>query len=162
MRTLLICAFSLFLAACGKASTTSYATPEQAFEDYVAALNNGDAAKAADYYDTADGFHWIERGHVQYETGEEAASSLRALQSSGGQSEMTLDTMRVSNLTNDSALLSTHFDFVVRSKDGDTQFSFDGWMTVGMVRREEGWKIAGGQTGPGKTCLLYTSPSPRD
>ena len=64
---------------------------------------------------------------------------------------MTLDTMRVSNLTNDSALLSTHFDFVMRSKDGDTQFSFDGWMTVGMVRREEGWKIAGGQTGPGRT-----------
>ena len=78
MRTLLICAFSLFLAACGKASTTSYATPEQAFEDYVAALNNGDAAKAADYYDTADGFHWIERGHVQYETGEEAASSIKS------------------------------------------------------------------------------------
>ncbi|MDB2437506.1 nuclear transport factor 2 family protein [Hellea sp.] len=151
MRVLLLGLTGLYLASCGQASTPRAMSAQEAFETYVAALNAGDIATAAAYYDRADGFHWIERGHVQYETGEDAANSLLALQANGGTSEMTLDTLRVSKLTNDSALISTHFDFEMRSDNGTPQFSFDGWMTVGMVRRSEGWKIAGGQTGPGKT-----------
>jgi len=64
---------------------------------------------------------------------------------------MTLDTIRVAELTETSALLSAHFDFAMMSDDGTPQFSFDGWMTVGMVKRGDNWKIAGGQTGPGSS-----------
>ena len=35
------------------------------------------------------------------------------------------------------------------SNDNEEIFSFDGWMTLGMVKRDKGWLIAGGQTGPG-------------
>ncbi len=149
MRFIIVGIIVIILASCGPSKPTSDISAQSAFETYVAALNQGDVVKAASYYDTADGFHWIERGHVQYETGAEAGKALMALQSGGGQSEMTLDNIRVAELTQNSALISSHFDFVMTSESGELQFAFDGWMTVGMVKREDGWKIAGGQTGPG-------------
>jgi hypothetical protein len=112
-------------------------------------LNAGDTDKAAAMYDTTDGFHWIERGIIQYENGADAAASLRALSETGGRSNMTIDSVRVAELGDTSALVSAHFDFVMFSEENEEAFSFDGWMTVGMIKREEGWRIAGGQTGPG-------------
>lgn len=120
-----------------------------AFEAYVGALNKGDIAVAAAMYDAEEGFHWIERGQVQYESGEEAAASLKSLVANGSAIEMTLGTVRVAELTAGSALVSAQFSFAMSAENGDPQFSFDGWMTVGMVKRTDGWRIAGGQSGPG-------------
>ena len=139
---------ALILVSCSQTPLKPHVSAATAFEAYVAALNDGDIAKASSFYDTADGFHWIERGRVQYETGLEAANALKSLQSGSGKSKMTIDTLRVAELSDNAALLSTHFDFARLSETGVTEFSFGGWMTVGMVRRADGWKIAGGQTGP--------------
>jgi len=136
-------------SASSSAPASSGPTAQAALEAYVAALNDGDIAIAGNYYDRADGFHWVERGQIFYESGADAASALQAVGTTGV-SKMTLDSIRVSEMTADSALISTHFDFVMSSETGERQFAFDGWMTVGMVRRDDGWKIAGGQTGPGR------------
>jgi len=141
---------TVLLIACTQQPTKPDVSAQSAFESYVEALNAGETDTAANYYDTADGFHWIERGGIQYENGSDAANSLRDLQSTAS-SKMTLDNIRVAELSATSALISTHFDFTMLSAANEPQFSFDGWMTVGMVYREGGWKIAGGQTGPGNS-----------
>lgn len=151
MRTTFICLTALFLTSCGNNVSLSSTTSQEAFESYVTALNAGDTDKAASYYDTSEGFHWVERGHIQYDSGSEAADALKGFQSNGDRSEMTLDNMRVAELSKDSTLISTHFDFTMYNDTDEALFSFDGWMTVGMVKRGTDWKIAGGQTGPGKS-----------
>ncbi len=149
MRLAALIGFALLISACSAEPNDTRNEARSAFEAYIEALNSGDTAAAASMYDTEDGFHWIERGGVQYETGEDAAASLRSLSANGGKPQMTVDSIRVAGLANDAALVSAHFNFVMLSDEGESQFSFDGWMTVGMVRRAEGWRIAGGQTGPG-------------
>lgn len=138
------------LAACSPANGDAEISAEAAFADYVAALNNGDIEVAASIYDDADGFHWIERGAVQYASGAEAAKSLKASLQSGGKVRMRTDNVHVAEMGTDSALLSAHFEYTMLDEADIALFSFDGWMTVGMVKREDGWKIVGGQTGSGK------------
>lgn len=151
MRKIILVPISLILAACSEAKTNTLVESQVAFETYIEALNEGDVEKAAQIYDLSPGFHWIERGGIQYDTGAAAADSLKSLSQNGGSSKMTLDNLRVVKLAENAALISTHFDFVMLSDVGEEQFSFDGWMTVGMAKRDSGWKIAGGQTGPGKS-----------
>lgn len=142
---------SLLLVACSETRTNTAAEAQAAFEAYVDALNKGNIDTAAQIYDLSPGFHWIERGGIQYDTGAAAAASLKSLSENGGSSKMTLDNLKVVKLAEDAALVSSHFNFVMFSKTGEEQFSFDGWMTVGMAKRNSGWKIAGGQTGPGES-----------
>lgn len=150
MQKIILVLFSLILAACGGAKIDTATEAQAAFEAYVQAINEGDTKTAAQVYDVVLGFHWIENGGLQYESATEAAASLRALSESGSASQMTINNLKVVKLADDAALLSSHFDFVMLSETGEEQFSFDGWMTVGMAKRESGWKISGGQTGPGK------------
>lgn len=139
----------ILIAACGSPSINTEEEAETAFKAYVEALNSDDVSVAAGMYDLEDGFHWIERGGVQYDSGADAAASLQGLAQAGGKSQMTVDSIHVAEMADGAALVSAHFDFVMLSSEGEQQFAFDGWMTVGMVKRAEGWRIAGGQTGPG-------------
>lgn len=63
---------------------------------------------------------------------------------------MTTDNMQLAVLGDGRALISAHFEMALLDKAEAEQFPFDGWVTVGMVKRDDGWKIAGGQTGPGE------------
>ena len=149
MRFIIVTGLACIIAACNSEPVDTRAQAHRAFETYIEALNRGDTETAASMYDNNEGFHWIERGGVQYESGAEAADSLRALSANGGRSNMSVDNIRVAVLADGAALVSGHFDFTMLSSDGEPQFSFDGWMTVGMVKRAGAWRIAGGQTGPG-------------
>jgi hypothetical protein len=143
------------LSACDMRDTRSIDTATEAqfaFEAYVAAINKGDTTKAAQLYDHAEGFHWIERGGVQYASGSQAAQSLKDNFPSGSRVSMEVTDLHSTELGPDAALLSAHFIFTALNEDSTPQYSFDGWMTVGMIRREDGWRIAGGQTGPGKSA----------
>ncbi|WP_162789542.1 nuclear transport factor 2 family protein [Altererythrobacter sp. ZODW24] len=153
MRAFAILMASLALSACSVQKLDSADEAKAAFESYISALNNGDTEAAAAVYDSGPGFHWIERGGVQYASGAAAANSLRELAKSSGESTMTIEDVQVASMSADSALVSAHFEYVMEGAAGEQGFSFDGWMTVGMVKREDGWKIAGGQTGPGKSSV---------
>lgn len=146
----------LVLSACGIGAPGSQLSRDQvnaeargAFDDYVADLNRGDYAKASLIYDLAPDFHWIERGGIQYESGAEAAVSLLSLGGQGSTPRMTTDEMRITYLSPTSTLISTHFYFQMVDEDGNVQFGFDGWMSVAMVKKENGWVFAAGQVGPG-------------
>jgi len=139
-----------FSSACTSQINNPAQEAEAAFADYVEAINDGETEAIASMYDANPGFHWVEQGTVQYTSGDEAAASFDALTASGMTAQMTTDTMQIAVLSDTSALISTHFDFALSDASGEEQFAFDGWMTVGMVKRENGWKIAGGQTGPGR------------
>lgn len=152
MRIILLIMVCFGLAACSTPKVDSAAAAKSAFESYVAAINDGDIARAASFYDDGPGFHWIERGGVQYTKGAEAAASLKQLAAGGGKSSMTIDHVQVAPMSATAALVSAHFDFAMLDASGSKEFGFDGWMTVGMVERNGGWKIAGGQTGPGKAA----------
>lgn len=149
MKSIALIFSCVVLTACNPAQSDNKAEARAAFEAYAEALNTGDIEVAAAMYDTEAGFHWVERGDIQYATGAEAAASLRGLSGGDGQPHMTLDRIQVADLGEEAALVSAHFDFAMLSTDGAEQFSFDGWMTVGMVKRADGWRIAGGQVGPG-------------
>jgi len=145
----------LILGACDQAAVPesgNAAEAERAFETYVAAINDGDTEKATQFYDRADGFHWVERGNVQYASGDEAAASLIENSSAAHRVTMKIDDLHSAPLGPGAALLSAHFTYSARGSHGSLIYSFDGWMTVGMVKRAEGWRIAGGQTGPGKSA----------
>ncbi len=139
------------MSACEPERSVADSTAEAkaAFQAYVDAINTGDIESASAMYDNEDGFHWVERGGVQYARGEDAAESLRTLTSSGGVPRMSIDDIHAAHLDKGAALVSAHFDFSMLSDAGEVQFSFDGWMTVGMVMRSGVWRIAGGQVGPG-------------
>jgi ketosteroid isomerase-like protein len=138
------------MSACGQeGSVETGLEARAAMEAYVQALNEGDIETAAGMYDTGPGFHWIERGGVQYESGSQAAASLRQLSQDGGSTRMIMEQIQVAELGEGAALVSGYFTITRYSDDGSAQFSFDGWMTVGMTKRADGWRIAGGQTGPG-------------
>lgn len=149
MKSFMLSGFLLLTTACGGQSINTEQEAAAAFEAYVEALNSDNVSVAASMYDREDGFHWIERGRVQYESGADAAASLQSLTQAGGTSQMTVDSIHVAEMAEGAALVSAHFDFVMLSSEGQQQFAFDGWMTVGMVKRAEGWRIVGGQTGPG-------------
>jgi len=152
MRLMAILMAALTLVSCSQKNSDTAAEAKAAFGTYVKALNDGDINLAVAMYDDEIGFHWIERGEVQYDKGADAAASLKALSQSGGKAMMTADNVRVAAMENGSALVSAHFDYAMLDEEGEQQFAFDGWMTVGMVKRADGWKIAGGQTGPGKAA----------
>ena len=146
-------AVALILTACSKQTPVeddAAQGAQQAFEDYIASINAGDTDKAAQIYDRAEGFRWVERGDVQYASGNEAAASLKESFPAGSRVAMEIDEMHSAEMGPDAALLSAHYTFSAFNQDGTPQYSFDGWMTVGMVKRAEGWRIAGGQTGPGE------------
>ncbi len=150
MTRLAIAISALILASCTAQGSDPAREAEAAFDQYVAAINDGDTDAISSMYDTNPGFHWVERGGVQYTSGKEATASFEELVASGATPEMTTDNMQIAVLGEGSALLSTHFDLAMLDAAGVEQFAFDGWMTVGMVKRGDGWKIAGGQTGPGE------------
>ncbi|MEP2736038.1 MAG: nuclear transport factor 2 family protein [Erythrobacter sp.] len=150
MRTKIAILCALALAACEQETAAPSEEAKAAFASYVAALNEGDIRAVAKMYDDNSGFYWIERGSVQYTSGGEASASLKDLYDDGNSTLIATDNIQVAELGTDSALVSAHFDFTLLNNSGKSQFSFDGWMTVGMVRRDDGWKIAGGQTGPGE------------
>ncbi len=150
MTRLAIAVSAVMLASCAAQDSDPAQEAEAAFDQYVVAINEGDIDAIASIYDTNPGFHWVERGGVQYTSGKEAAASFEELLTSGSTPRMTVDDMQIAVLGEDSALVSTHFDLAMLDAAGAEQFAFDGWITVGMVKREEGWKIAGGQTGPGE------------
>lgn len=147
MKRLQMIVVAVLVASCSAPVDNTAQDARLAFEAYVEALNAANFDSAAQMYDNSEGFHWIERGGVQYESGSDAANSLRALSDSGGKPQMRLDAVRVAKLADGAALVSAQFDFQMLAETGDEMFAFDGWMTVGMVRREKGWRIAGGQTG---------------
>lgn len=116
---------------------------------YGEAISVGDIDLAVSYYDRDSDFHWIERGGVQYESADAAADSLKALIVPGAAAKLTFDNIIVTDLSGNVAFVSAHFDYQMSYTGDQPGFSFDGWMSVGMVKRSGGWRIAAGQVGPG-------------
>ena len=115
---------------------------------YAAAINEGDVDKAGEIYDRDADFHWIDRGVIQYQDGEAAAESLRGLIAPGATATMTFGEIRTADLAPGAVLVSARYNYEMSYAGDDEGFSFGGWMTLAMVKRENGWRIAGGQAGP--------------
>ena len=148
---------TLIVISCSVSDRPATQTPDQvvkdaqtAFDDYIESLNQGDYNSASKIYDIDPGFHWIERGGIQYTSGAEAAASLQSFESSGGRANMTTDQMVTTYLSPTSVFISTHFDFAMLGPDDGVQFAFDGWMSVAMVKKQNRWVFAAGQVGPGR------------
>ena len=153
VRPILTLALAMSVGACQIAT----AQPDQgiearaAFEAFVEDINSGRIESAANFYDRSPGFHWVERGAVQYASGEEAAASLISNSSPGSDARMVLHEVRVAPMGEDAAIVSAHYTYSGGGSAEGQGYSFSGWMTVGMVRREDGWRLAAGQSGPAPT-----------
>ena len=153
MRILCSLFLACLLAACSinvpQTPVDSASQARAAFGTYVEAINTGDLDAAAAMYDRTPGFHWIEFGHVRFATGDDAATSIMALAEEGATPVMTVQDVLAANMGDDAALVSAHYDFRMQGEDGARLYSHTGWLSLGFVRRADGWKIAGGQNGPG-------------
>ncbi len=116
-----------------------------AYLAYVKALNEGDLETARAFYDDGEGFHWLEKKKIAHETGQDAAMSLSDFTAGPGKSVMTIEDMRVAAMGHDAAFVSARYKFTA-FLPGGASFDVPGWMTVGMVRKEDSWKIAAGLT----------------
>lgn len=140
----------IVIAACSNQVTDVKLEAKEALLAFGAAINTGDIEVAVAFYDTDPDFHWIERGGVQYENGAAAAASLNELLASGRKSVISYDDIRVADLSPTSALVSAHFYMTIRQSEEAVPFSFDGWTSIAMVKREGRWFFAAGQAGPGR------------
>ncbi|WDI32251.1 nuclear transport factor 2 family protein [Hyphococcus flavus] len=142
----------VFMLSSACAEADSAGADKQAARDaliaFADAINAGDIEKAGAIYDRDAGFHWIDRGTVQYESGEAAAQSLNALMAEGANATMTFEDILLTDLTPGAVLVSAKYQYDIRYTDDRQGFAFGGWMTLAMVKRDDGWKIAGGQAGP--------------
>lgn len=119
-----------------------------AFDAYVAAINAGDLQKATTYYDNDDDFHWIDQGKLQYASAEAAKESLLNSSPSDSSTQFAYDGVYIADLSANAALVSVRYTYAVSFESDATGYGWEGWMTFAMVKREDGWKIAGGQAGP--------------
>ena len=148
---LMICVCTFMTACAPKATVTAYdpmTTREEAsvaFRAYIDAINEGDTQRAGEFYDRAEGFHWVERGSVGYETGDEAAAAVSAFTDNNTTTHMAIIEMRVAELSPDAATVSVQSEFTAIMTGGMTM-KIPGWMSVAMARRDDGRKIAAGMT----------------
>jgi len=140
---------SAVLVSCAQSKPVD---PQQAEQEiriwlsgYADAINSGDIDKAGSYYSDGAGFYWIERGGLQYESAEAARTSLSSLAKSGLNIDVKYTETHISLLGPDAAIASLKFETTFRHADGGS-FGFNGWQTTGVVRTDNGWKIAGGHT----------------
>ena len=149
MKAFLLAATATALAPLiSSAYAETAADARAAFEAYVHAINTADAEAAAAFYDRDPDFHWIEQGQLRYTDAADAAESMKGLLSVDGTPQMTVNDVLIADLGESAALVTANFDFAMLGPDGQPRFSFGGWMSVAMIAREDGWKIAAGQSGP--------------
>ena len=135
--TVTVMAVSLMMSA----TALAYDTAEEAFREYIPSINTDDFQHASRFYSREGPFYWIENGVMQFESAEEATAGLRGLSVAGGQPNLTIRSLRVAPMGKKSALLTAHIDFVMRDRSGTVQFALDRWMTMGMTRGDQGWRI---------------------
>ena len=150
--SLTICVFSV---ACSEALHDEEVVVEDAktqahaaFDAYVLAINAGDLATAAMFYDDDPDFHWIDRGILQYDSADAAQASLKNSSPPGSAVTFSYDEIYVADLSDHAAMLTVRYTYDVSFENGGKGYGWQGWMTLAMVKRENGWKIAGGQAGP--------------
>ncbi|GJL94006.1 MAG: hypothetical protein DHS20C05_04110 [Hyphococcus sp.] len=157
MKNMMIVLSLIWIAGCSNPVDVPAGYDPQSVKDearaaliaYGEALSSGDIEKAAEYYDRDADFHWIERGGVQYESGDEAAASLKALIVPGATAKLTFDDIRIADLGPTAALASAYFTYEMDYENDQQDFSFGGWMSVALTKRAQGWRFAAGQVGPG-------------
>lgn len=159
--TFLIRSLSSFLAICffgvacsqalldDKAVTGDIKTQARtAFDAYVLAINEGDLETAAAFYDDDPDFHWVDRGILQYDSATAAGDSLKASSPPGSTTAFSYDQLYMADLADNAALLTVRYNYDVSFEGGGEGYGWQGWMTLAMVKRDNGWKIVAGQAGP--------------
>lgn len=130
-------------------SQTSSEAPEEApevkaaIEQFVAKYNTHDAAGVAEFYADDANFRWIEDGRIVYESKTAAATGLTNFFGGFGESRFDAYDVKVSMLTDESAVATFRFNQVVAA-NGQASLKFEGTMSLAMSDRDGGWKIVVG------------------
>ncbi len=150
---LLVAALFLTVAGCtnpfSSTQSSSTAAPEEApevkaaIEQFVAKYNSHDADGVAEFYADDANFRWIEDGRVVYEGRTAAVTGLTSFFAGFGDSRLDAYDIKVSMLTDESAVASFKFSQVVAA-NGQASLKFEGTMSLAMSDRDGGWKIVVG------------------
>jgi uncharacterized protein (TIGR02246 family) len=150
---LLAAALILAVAGCSNpfSSTQSSGTPapeeapevKAAIEQFVAKYNAHDADGVAEFYADDTNFRWIEDGRVVYEGRTAAVTGLTSFFAGFGDSRLEAYDVKVSMLTDESAVASFKFSQVVAA-NGQASLKFEGTMSLALSDRDGGWKIVVG------------------
>lgn len=141
--------FAVVLASCGpRALTPGHAAAIQdsvstLLADYAGFSSEGDLAGLAELYLDEPGFVWAEDGGIRYRAVAEVRASLESL-SAGMDVTTVLDDTRILPMAPGVAWVTTAFETRVGGAQGG--FSYSGMITMTVVHRDAGWKIAGGHT----------------
>ena len=129
--------------------TTGTAAPEEApevkaaIDQFVAKYNAHDAEGVSEFYADDANFRWIEDGRVVYEGRTAAVTGLTNFFAGFGDSRLEAYDVKVSMLTDESAVASFKFSQVVAA-NGQASLKFEGTMSLALSDRDGGWKIVVG------------------
>ncbi|NOT40441.1 MAG: SnoaL-like domain-containing protein [Alphaproteobacteria bacterium] len=129
--------------------TSSTAAPEEApevkaaIDQFVAKYNAHDADGVSEFYADDTNFRWIEDGRVVYEGRTAAVTGLTNFFAGFGDSRLEAYDVKVSMLTDESAVASFKFSQVVAA-NGQASLKFEGTMSLALSDRDGGWKIVVG------------------
>lgn len=149
----------LFPAACADDNRSAGNNPGAvkadavaAVREFASAISAGNLERAGKIYDGSGDFYWIDRGRLQYENAAGARNSLLSFAGQDAEISMVLEETHATALGTDAALVSARYSLNVTCPDAAApecqSYGFSGWMTMGMLKRPEGWRIAGGHAGP--------------
>lgn len=149
----LVAAMFLAVSACtnpfSSTQTSSTAAPEEApevksaIEQFVAKYNAHDVDGVSEFYADDPNFRWIEDGRVVYEGRAAAVAGLTNFFAGFGDSRLEAYEVKVSMLTDESAVASFKFSQIVAA-NGQASLKFEGTMSLAMSDRDGGWKIVVG------------------
>ncbi len=146
---------ALFLAVTGctnpfsNTPATSTTAPEEApevkaaIDQFVAKYNAHDAEGVSEFYADDANFRWIEDGRVVYEGRTAAVTGLTSFFAGFGDSRLEAYDVKVSMLTDESAVASFKFSHIVAA-NGQASLKFEGTMSLALSDRDGGWKIVVG------------------
>jgi uncharacterized protein (TIGR02246 family) len=125
-----------------KSSEAPEEAPEvkAAIDQFVAKYNAHDAAGVGEFYADDVSFRWIEDGRVTYESRTAAVAGLTNFFAGFGDSRLDAYEVKVSMLTDESAVATFRFTQVVAA-NGQASLKFEGTMSLAMSDRDGGWKI---------------------
>ena len=137
---------ALLFTSCGGAASSDKPSSAQIeeevstfLEEWAASFSEGRFKDAKALYAAREGFVWIERGRITYQSAADLAAGLDQLIGTDTTITNALDHIKVEVLSGDSAAFSAALYSQVVTPS--FEFTFDGVMTGVAIKEDGGWRL---------------------
>jgi uncharacterized protein (TIGR02246 family) len=148
----------VLLAACNPFPSSSTSTPaatvdtaevRTAVDTYIAKVSARDGAGAGEVFANDPAFRWIASGRVVYDSRATAIQGLTNFLTGFPESVFKVHDIKIDAIGDAEAVAVLTFTQTVGA-NGQTAITFEGILTLTLVKREEGWRIIQGHASTGQ------------